>query len=72
MKEINKKKELNQKEYINNYKKEHYSAFKVNLKKEEKQELDKLLKESNLTKTRFLKNAIAELKEKKVNKDDEN
>ena len=72
MKEINQKKEFNQKEYINNYKKEHYSAFKVNLKKEEKQELDKLLKESNLTKTRFLKNAIAELKEKKESKDDEN
>lgn len=59
------KKEFNQKEYINNYKKEHYSAFKVNLKKDEKLELDQLLKKHKLTKTQFLRNAIDNLKKKK-------
>lgn len=56
-------KKFNQKEYIQNYQKEHYSAFKVDLKKEEKEELDVLLKKGNLTKAQFLRNAIVDLKE---------
>lgn len=58
-------KEFNQKEYINQYKKKHYSPLKINLKKEEKEELLKLLKEENITQTQFIRNAIADLKVKK-------
>lgn len=56
------KKEFNQKEYINNYKKEHYSPVKITLKKDEKVELDKLLKIKGITQTEFLRNAIEQLK----------
>ena len=47
---------FNQKEYINEYNKQHYSIFKVSLKKEEKEELNKLLKQNNL------RNSIKDLK----------
>lgn len=53
---------FNQKEYINEYNKQHYSIFKVSLKKEEKKELNKLLKQNNLTNADFLRNAIKDLK----------
>nr|DAX16864.1 MAG TPA: NikA, BACTERIAL CONJUGATION, RELAXASE, DNA [Caudoviricetes sp.] len=53
---------FNQKEYINEYNKQHYSIFKVSLKKEEKEELNKLLKQNNLTNADFLRNAIKDLK----------
>ncbi len=56
------KKEFNQKEYINNYKKEHYSPVKITLKKDEKVELDRLLKIKGITQTEFLRNAIEQLK----------
>ena len=46
------------------YHKEYYSQFKVDLKKEEKRELDLLLKKKNLTKVQFIRNAINELKKK--------
>lgn len=59
------KKVFNQNEYVNQYKKEHYSQLKVNLKKSEKEELDKLLAEEQLTQTQFIRNAIADLKAKK-------
>ena len=66
----NEKKEVfNQNEYLNQYKKDHYSTFKVDLKKEEKKELDILLKECNLTKKQFLLNAWEDLKAKKRGKD---
>lgn len=55
---------FNQKKYIQQYQKKNYSVFKVDLKKEEKLELDTLLKKENLTKAQFLRNAIQELKEK--------
>lgn len=56
------KKEFNQNEYINNYKKEHYSPVKITLKKDEKVELDRLLKIKGITQTEFLRNAIEQLK----------
>ena len=56
-------KKFNQNEYINDYKKEHYSQFKVDLKKEEKKELDELLNTVNLTKKDFLLNSVSKLKE---------
>lgn len=60
-----KESKFNQKEYINQYKKEHYSPLKINLKKEEKEELMQLLAEENITQTQFIRNAIADLKAKK-------
>lgn len=54
---------FNQKEYIQKYQKEHYSVFKVKLKKEEKNELDKLLIKANLNQAQFLRKAISILKD---------
>lgn len=49
-------------EYIIKYNKEHYRAFKVDLKKEELEALEKKLKEKQLSKAQFLRNAIKKLK----------
>lgn len=51
-----------QKSYIQEYNKEHYKTFKVDLKKEELQELNELLKKEGLTKAQFLRDAITALK----------
>lgn len=40
------------------YNKKHYRAFKVDLKIEELEELEKMLKEDNLTKANFLRTMI--------------
>ena len=53
---------FNQKKYIQEYNKEHYKTFKVDLKKEELEELNKLLKKKNITKAKFLRDAIDKLK----------
>lgn len=55
---------FNQQEYIQEYNKAHYRAFKVDLKTEEIEELNKLLKEKGLTKAQFLRKAIERLKKK--------
>ena len=52
------KKEFNQNEYIREYNKKHYSYLKVQLKKEEKEELDQLLKELNISKPEFIRQCI--------------
>lgn len=57
-------KQFNQLEYQKEYNKEHYKTFKVDLKKEEFEELDKILKEKGLTKAQFLRNAIEQLLKK--------
>ena len=57
-------KKFNQKEYIKDFHKLNYSQFKVDLKKEEKEEIYNLLMKKNLTKAQFLRNAIEELKKK--------
>lgn len=59
------KKEFNQQQYIKEYNQKHYKTFKVELKKEEKEELDELLKSLNMSKAAFLRNAIKDLKRKK-------
>lgn len=59
------KKEFNQQQYIKEYNQAHYKTFKVELKKEEKEELDELLKKFDMTKATFLREAIKNLKEKK-------
>ena len=55
-------KKFDQKKYIQNYQNEHYSIFKVKLKKKEKKELDELLAAVNLNQAQFLRNAIQDLK----------
>lgn len=62
-------KKFNQKDYINNYQREHYSIFKVKLKKEEKKELDDLLNNANINQAQFLRNAINDLKAKMKDED---
>lgn len=49
---------FNQIRYIQEYNKEHYRTFKVNLKKEELDELDELLKKERISKAQFLRDAI--------------
>lgn len=56
---------FNKREYDNNYDKEHYSQFKAKLKIEEKESLDNLLENENMTKTDFLKQSIYEFKKGK-------
>ena len=53
---------FNQKKYIQEYKKEHYRVFKVDLKPEEWEKLDKILKKKKITKAEFLRRAIKEHK----------
>lgn len=53
---------FNQAKYIQEYNKEHYKTFKVDLKVEEMQELETMLTSLHLTKAQFLRNAIKELK----------
>lgn len=50
------------KKYKQQYNKEHYKAFKVDLKKEELELLEKKLKEKGITKAQFLRDAIKNLK----------
>ena len=50
------------KEYKIKYNKEHYKAFKVDLKIDELEDLEKILKKKQLTKAQFLRNAIKNLK----------
>ena len=59
------KKEFNQKEYIAQYKKEHYLTFKADLLKDEKKAFDKILKNENMTKTEFLRKSIIEFKKER-------
>ena len=58
------KEKFNKKKYDINFRKNNYLQFKVDLKREEKLELDSLLKKKNITKAQFLRNAIEELKKK--------
>lgn len=57
------KKEFNQQQYIKEYNQAHYKTFKVELKKEEKEELDDLLKLHEIKKSTFLRTAINNFKE---------
>ena len=60
---------FNETKYKREYNKQHYSTFKVDLLKKEKEDLDQLLKELNLTKAQFLRNAIEELKKNEKKKE---
>ena len=59
------KREFNQIEYIKEYNKKHYKTFKVDLKKEEYDEAENLLKEKHLKKSEFLRKSIENLKNNK-------
>ena len=54
--------EFNQNKYIQEYRKNKKKQFNVDLNKDESEELEKLLKEKELTKVQFIRNAIEELK----------
>lgn len=64
------KRDFNQLEYIKEYNKKHYKAFKVDLKKEELDNINNLLKENNMTKAEFLRLSIKLLKNGKIKKED--
>lgn len=49
---------FNQREYINNYKKEHYAKLSVDLRKEDKEKLAKICKEQGITIKQFILQAI--------------
>lgn len=53
---------FNQKKYTQEYNKKNYSRFLVDIPKEVKQELDKMLEEDGLTKADFLRKAIKDYK----------
>ena len=55
---------FNQKEYIKEYNRSHYASLRVQLKKEEKEQLDKLLKKHNLPQPAFMRWAMEQLKQK--------
>ncbi len=63
-------KEFNQKDYIKEWKKDNYKQFKVELKKEEKEELTELLKDNNLSGSDFIRLAMISLKNGRLKKED--
>ena len=62
---------FDQKEYINNYKKENYKTFKVEMQKQEKEHLDNLLKEKKLKGAEFLRLSIRALENGTIKKEEE-
>ncbi len=59
---------FNQTKYVVEYRKQHKAQFNVDLNKIEKDELDSLLKEKNLTKVEFIRLAIEALKTNQLKK----
>lgn len=57
-----KKQTTNQQAYKQQYSKDHYKAFKVDLRIDELQELNNLIQKEGITKAAFLRKAIQELK----------
>ena len=57
-------------EYDKQYKKDNYKQFKVYLKKEEKEELDDLLKEKNINSSTFVRLSIEAIKKDILKKED--
>lgn len=60
-----KKKMFNQNEYINQYKKEHYSKLSVDLTKEMKQELIDICNRDGISIKQFIVNSIERAKNNK-------
>ena len=61
---------FNQREYINNYKKEHYDKLSADLKKEDKERLVQICLEKKLTIKQFILHAIED-QEKELEKEKE-
>lgn len=61
---------FNQREYINNYKKEHYAKLSVDLRKEDKEKLTEICKEQGITIKQFILQAIKD-QEKELEKEKE-
>lgn len=59
---------FNQREYINNYKKEHYAKLSVDLRKEDKEKLTEICKEQGITIKQFILQAIKDQEDKKTDK----
>ena len=57
-------------EYDKKYKKDNYSQFKIYLKKEEKEKLDKELKKNNLKGAEFVRLALKNLENGKLKKEE--
>lgn len=57
------KKKFDQNQYINAYNKKNYSRFGTNLKKEEVEKANELLKKHNLNKAEFIRKALKKLEE---------
>lgn len=53
---------FNQREYINKYRKEHYSKLSVDLSKEDKQKLVEICNEKGITIKQFILNAMKDNK----------
>jgi len=60
----------NKKEYDANYLKNNYKTFKVDLKKDEWEIADKLLKEHNITKVELVRLALKSLKNGTLKKEE--
>lgn len=60
--------EFNQQKYIQGYNKEHYKSFRVDLKKEEWEKANKLLKNNNMTKADLVRTALTLLEKGKLKK----
>lgn len=61
----------NKKEYDANYLKNNYKTFKVDLKKEEWEQADKLLKEKGIAKVELVRLALENLKNGTLKKEEE-
>ena len=57
---------FNQNKYIQEYVKIHKKQFKVDLNIDEHKELKELLKQHNLSNVQFVRNAIEDLKKKRL------
>ena len=63
--DIKKEKKFDEQKYKNEFNKNRYKQFHVALLPYEKEELDQLLKDNNLSGADFVKNAMKDLKAKK-------
>lgn len=61
---------FNKKEYDREYLKKNYKTFKVELKKEEWEKADKLLKEHNISKVELVRIALKLLEKGKIKKEE--
>lgn len=62
--------EFNQQKYIQGYNKEHYKSFRVDLKKEEWEKANELLKKNNMTKADLVRTALSLLENGTLKKEE--